>query len=208
MALSNYTELQASIANWLARAALTSVIPDFIRMCETQISRRLRIRMMEADVSLTTVAGTATVSLPTGFKKARYLYIDGDPDNALTYRTPEQLTIEYPGNWRGKPRAFTLVGDKIKFGPVPDSAYTVLGTSWNAITALSDAAPTNSMLTANPDLYLYGTLLQAAPYLGQDARINVWSGFFLQILDDIQIEDDTDRHSGSTLQVRTDTCNP
>ena len=42
MALSNYTELKASIADFLNRDDLTSVIPDFITLAESQINRDIR----------------------------------------------------------------------------------------------------------------------------------------------------------------------
>lgn len=208
MALSNYTELKASIADWLARDSLTAIIPDFIAMCETQFNRRLRIRIMENTLSLTTVAGTGTVALPANFKSMRVIYLDSDPDHPLNYRTPEQLIKEYPSTNQSRPLAYTLEGDNIRLGPIPDAAYSLSGIYYKAVSALSDSNLTNVMLTANPDLYLYGTLLQAAPYLGQDARINVWSTFYLQILEDIQTEDDLDRHFGASLQMRTDTNNP
>ena len=44
MALSTYTELKASVADWLNRTDLTSVIPDFIALAEAQIERTLRTR--------------------------------------------------------------------------------------------------------------------------------------------------------------------
>ena len=39
MPLSNYTELQASIADTLNRDDLTNQIPDFIRLAEAQLGR-------------------------------------------------------------------------------------------------------------------------------------------------------------------------
>lgn len=208
MALATYSDLQASVAGWLVKTNLTAVIPDFIAMCEAQMSRKLRIRLMETAVSLTTVAGTATVALPSGFKQGRVLYVDDNPDRPLSYRTPEQLTLEYPYTSQGKPTAYTLEGNNIRFGKVPDAAYSVLGIAWHTIPALSVSNTTNTMLTQNPDAYLYGTLMQAAPYLKQDERVQIWAGLFDEILRNIQAEDDSDRHSGSSLQMRTDTMNP
>src|SRR6056300_52465 len=47
MALSNYTELKASIADFLNRDDLTTVIPDFITLAEAQINRDIRHYEME-----------------------------------------------------------------------------------------------------------------------------------------------------------------
>ncbi len=46
MALTTYTELKASVADWLNRTDLTSVVPDFIALAEAQIERTLRTRQM------------------------------------------------------------------------------------------------------------------------------------------------------------------
>jgi hypothetical protein len=39
MAISTYTDLKTSIASWLNRDDLTSVIPDFISLAEAGINR-------------------------------------------------------------------------------------------------------------------------------------------------------------------------
>ncbi len=44
MSLSTYSDLQTSIANYLARSDLTSIIPDFITLAENRLRRELRIR--------------------------------------------------------------------------------------------------------------------------------------------------------------------
>jgi hypothetical protein len=43
-----------------------------------------------------------------------------------------------------------------------------------SITPLSDASTTNWLLTAHPDIYLYATLLEATPFLIEDARVPLW----------------------------------
>ena len=48
MALTTYTGLKASIADFLNRDDLTSVIPDFVALAEAQINRDIRHWKMEA----------------------------------------------------------------------------------------------------------------------------------------------------------------
>ena len=72
---------------------------------------------------------------------------------------------------------------------------------YKTFTALSDSATTNDMLTNNPDVYLYGTLLEAEPFLGNDQRVPLWLAAFQKAVDDIQNQDNKDRHSGSQLRV-------
>ena len=42
MALASYSDLTSSIADWLNRDDLTNVIPDFVKLAETQLNREIR----------------------------------------------------------------------------------------------------------------------------------------------------------------------
>ena len=44
MAISNYSELKAAIADWLNRSDLTDSIPDFIALAETRHKRDFKIK--------------------------------------------------------------------------------------------------------------------------------------------------------------------
>ena len=70
MALSTYTELKASVANFLNRSDLTTEIQDdFIKLTEADFNAKLRIRQMEQidDVTI----NSETVTVPSGFIEAR-----------------------------------------------------------------------------------------------------------------------------------------
>ena len=70
MAVSTYTELKASIANWLNRSDLSDEIADdFIKLTEADFNAKLRIRQMEQIDTVTINA--ETVSVPTGFISVR-----------------------------------------------------------------------------------------------------------------------------------------
>ena len=75
MALSTYTELKTSIANWLNRSDLTDEISDdFIKLVESEYNSKLRIRKMQTTDSAFSVSAE-TVALPTGFLQVRDFYI-------------------------------------------------------------------------------------------------------------------------------------
>jgi len=62
---TDYTTLQATIADYLARSDLTTQIPEFIRLAEDRLVRDLRIRQLIKVAVASTTAGDATVSLPS-----------------------------------------------------------------------------------------------------------------------------------------------
>ena len=120
MALSNYTELKTSIANWLNRSDLTSEIAeDFIVLAEKDFNSKLRIRKMNATSSSFTI-NAETVALPTGFLQLRDMYIvEGGTKYALKYITPAQMDQIKGSSTAGMPETFTILGDNFRFAPTP-----------------------------------------------------------------------------------------
>ena len=53
MAISTYTELKTSIANFLNRDDLTATIPDFISLAESSINNEIRHWRMETRAETT-----------------------------------------------------------------------------------------------------------------------------------------------------------
>ena len=143
MALDSYSALQTSIASWLMRPGdsnITAIAPDLITLFEEEARDRLKSRFAEATATATTIAGTATVTLPADFMEAREVYLtDAAGDRAtLDYMTPEQLDAEWPIPNDCAPFNFTIEGTQLRLGPVPDAAYTVKMLYQQGIVALSN----------------------------------------------------------------------
>ena len=205
MALSTYTELKTSIGDWLNRADLTSVIPDFISLAEAQVERTLRTRQMivRANASFDAEYG----AVPSDFLETKSLKLTStNPQTPLEFLSIDALdnkASEYTGS--GKPRFFGVVGGQFRIVPTPDATYTTELTYYAKLTKLSSSVATNWLLTSNPDIYLYGALLQAAPYLQDDARIQTWATLYERALNDSQTADDRGASSGGALLTRAKT---
>ena len=161
----------------------------------------VEISVETVSTAISTVAGTREYSLPTGFVQMKEFHLTTDPLTPLAYITPEMMTRLWAGSSSGKPEVFTVIADNVRLGPSPDAVYTTSMLYYKTFTALSDDATTNDMLTNNPDVYLYGTLLEAEPFIMNDERVQLWATAFKQAIDDIQNQDNKDRHSGSQLRV-------
>lgn len=199
MAISTYAELQTAVANWLDRSDLTSRIPEFIALAEGRIARKLRIREMETESDVTLVAGTRTAAVPTGFREVRRVYLDSSPVRDLEYISPPDYWARYTSVNTGKPVCFTVEGTNLVFGPIPDAAYTAKVLHYKALDALSSSA--HAVFTANPDVYLYGALLAAEPFLKNDKRVQMWKGLFDEGL--MELEMQNSRHPGP-MRIRDD----
>ena len=90
-------------------------------------------------------------------------------------------------------------GSSFVFGPYPSSDYTIKGIYYKRLTAVATTA--NALFLANPDLYLFAALTEAAPFLKNDARIPVWESKRDRILMDVNGEDQNARFSGGALSM-------
>ena len=204
MAITTYSELKTAIANWLDRTDLDDRIPEFIQLAEARHRRDFKIRRMETRVTANTIADTEYYSLPDNFTAMRNIQLNTDPKTPLEYLTPEQMDRIKGGSTKGKPKAYSIIGNNFQLRPIPDGVYEIEMLYYKYFTALSDSNTTNDMLTYHPDLYLYGSLVEAEPYLQNDKRIQTWAGFYDRAKQDLITTNERDRHSGVAPTTRID----
>lgn len=203
MSFTSYSDLQTTIAGYLARTDLTTQIPDFIRLAETRLRRDLRIRQMLKSVTTATVAADSTVELPSDFIEVRDFVVVGNPVQPLNYFSPSAFNRN-TRTWEiGKPNSYTVLANDFQLSPVPDAVYTVQLFYFAAPTFLSDSNTSNVFLANTPDALLYGALLEAAPYLMDDARINTWGTMFDRAMASITRSDEQGQYSGVPLAIKT-----
>lgn len=203
MSFSTYSELQTTIAGYLARTDLTTQIPDFIRLAELRLRRDLRIRQMLKSVTTATVAGDSTVELPSDFLDVRDFVVVGNPVQPLNYYSPSAFNRNTRTWESGKPVDYTVLALDFQLSPVPDSDYTVQLFYFAAPAFLSDTNTSNVFLANTPDALLYGALLEASPYLMDDARINTWGTMFDRAMASITRSDEKGQYSGVPLSIKT-----
>ena len=202
MALTTYTELKASVADWLNRTDLTSVIPDFISLAEAQIERTLRTRQMI--VRATASINTEYSAVPDDFLETKSIKLNTNPVTALVFESIDALDSLKSTTYisPGRPGYFGIVGGQIRVLPVPDSTYTAELIYYAKLSKLSSSVAVNWLLTQAPDVYLYGSLMQAAPYLKDDSRVPVWAAIYTRGLEELQIADDRGATSGGSIMMR------
>lgn len=203
MSITNYTELKASVADWLNREDLTAQIPDFITFAEARLNRTLRTREMLTRRRTVTTDGF--IGLPPDYLETYQLQL---PTNATN--TPEPLTFIGPDeaarfkatSMTGKTRYYTIIDGAFELIPTPSSSVELTITYYAKVPALSSTQATNWLLTKAPDLYLYATLANAAPYLQNDERIPVWSQLASSAFDELMMDSERASRSRTNLTAR------
>ena len=201
MAISNYSELTTAVANWLDRDDLTLRIPEFIALAEAKFNRTLRLRSMEAKYTANTVAGQRNLALPTGYIQMRNFQVNTNPLTTLSYVTPEIYDRLWGGSTSGTPKFYTILANEIAFGPIPATVMEVEMLFYKNFENLSGSTTTNWLITNAPDAYLYGAMMQAEPFIMNDERVALWGASLNKAVQELQEQDNKDRHSGSALRI-------
>lgn len=197
MALSNYTELQASVASWMNRSDLNAQIPDFIAIAESNIADDVRVRQMLVEDQMTTMPGSGVVALPEGWLEFEEVDFDDEP---LEYATANRFKADAK-RWLGsEPCYYGIKGTNLLVG-IGDVAATLDVAYYKRNDPLA-TTPTNFLLTSHPQIYLYGALSQAALFMIDDPRAATWGALYLQAVDKANGSSKKALTSGSPLRIR------
>jgi hypothetical protein len=203
MSISTYSELQTAVQNWLDD---TNTLPaarcqEFIALAEADINRVLRVREMMATATGVVTAGTATLALPTGFGGMRaLLLVSGGVTYPLHQMSDPAAADAYLGASSGLPEHFSVEGSNVRLYPTPDSAYSYVLRYWMRVPTLSTSTTTNWLLTAHPDVYLFGSLAHAEGFRINDQRLVGWRALYTAAVEQVREQSISDGMSGSWTQ--------
>jgi len=193
VAITTYSELQSAVADWLNRTDLTAAITDFISLAEAEFQRTIRHRKMitRSDATI----DSEYSATPGDWYQSVSLILKTDPVHPLEYVTNEAMNdLKATSSAVGKPNYYTHVGTEIQVYPAPDgTGYTGEVVYYAKIPPLTDSNTSNWLLDIAPDIYLYGTLVQSAPYLRDDERTGVWASLYKQGIEELIVSDQRTR---------------
>lgn len=192
--ITDFDSLTDAVTEYLARendATLIARIPTFIQLFEAKMNRTLFVPQMEKRSATAVDLGSAEpefISLPSDFQTMRTVRLSGVTGKPrLQFMTPTQLE-DYRhsiDNVADRPVYFSIFGDEMELAPTPNEAYTLEMIYRANLGPLSDANTSNWLLLKAPDLYLYGALMESAPYIKEDERIATWGAGYSMALDEL-----------------------
>ena len=199
MSLATYSGLKASIANWLNRTDLATEIVDFIELAENRISHELRIPAMEKTILLS-VSSDGYAVLPNDYLEAKDVFWNYEPLDRISLTQLYRLMDRSGAN----PECFARETYRLKLYPTPTVTSTdELRMIYYADPGrLTDAAPTNDLLSLAPEVFLFASLVQAAVFLGTDmAQKQAWEAEYQTALARLIKHSRESEFSGATPQV-------
>lgn len=201
----DYPTLLAAIKNWTDRTDFDAVAPVLVGLAETRMNRDLRVREMLQRETAALSAGVQYVDLPDDMVELKSVRpITSPPSRPLTVMTLDEQQEHLSENIQTSqvPTSYAQLGNQISLSPQPTGAFALEIIYYGQIPTLTLVAPTNWIIGKWPDAYLYGSLVESAPYLRDDDRMQMWKDRFEEILNEIQAASARAEFSGGRMVNR------
>jgi hypothetical protein len=195
----DYTQLQAVIADFANRQDLVSQIPVFIQLTEARLNRDIRHWRMEKRAAAEVVG--ERFPLPCDWVETIKVKADGRP-----LRLADAFMVDAVDHERHRPSAGNLyyrhTGDQLELFPAQDKPVSFELEFIAKVPSLGDDQPTNWLLDEFPDVYIYGAMLQVAPFLHDDQRVPIWAQAYGEAVSAANLSSDRAKYSGTALRLQ------
>lgn len=197
-----FNGLRDDVRNYLERGASLATdpivyeqIPKLINLAERRIARDLKIQGFQNVVTTTMQTGVCVMAKPDRWRETVSINIGtgvtNDYRKTLFTRSYEYCRTYWPDQSEvGEPEFYADYDYRHwLFAATPDENYPV-EIVYYELPPLLDAAQQQNWLTDYaPNALLYGTLLEATPFLKNDERIPIWQNFYDMSISSLNTED-------------------
>lgn len=186
-----FETLQQDVRRYLERGATLASdavvyeqIPRLINLAERRISRELKVQGFIAVVTDTMIIGQSVYAKPDRWRDTISINFGTGTGNAT--RTPvftrgyEYVRSYWPDESQTGQPAFYCDYNYSNWliAPTPDQEYPFEVLYYELPPLLDDSIQTNWLTEYAPQVLLYGTLLEATPFLKNDERIGTWQQYY------------------------------
>lgn len=195
MSITNYTELKAAILDWMARSDISGSAADFIALGEARLNRI--IGPVGTTASLTGVISSQTLSVSSlSIHEPQNLYVTQGVSEY--YLTPRALGTYATTSIAARPSIWSIEGTNITFDRPLDSAYAFRFVYLGRL-GLSDATPTNELLTRSPDVYLAASIVWGSVYTKDIPAAAMWKQILDEFTEEVALENSRKKRSQLTV---------
>lgn len=193
-AVMTYDSLAADVQSYLERtdAATVDKIPTFIMLAEQVIASQIKFLGNLTVNTSTMVQGDPVIQKPARWHKTVSLNVTvGGQRKPVLLRRYEYLRQYWPdATSEDVPLYYTDYDyDHWLVAPTPDAAYSFEVIYYQRVQPLDSSNQTNWFTQHAPQALLYGTLLQAMPFVKNDERIPVWQQQYDLVMRTLMAED-------------------
>jgi hypothetical protein len=170
-----YDSLTTTVLQYLERSdpAVVAAIPTFITLCEFEIAQEIKTLGQLTVANSTVTPDNPVLAKPARWRKTVSMSINNGANMQPVFlRKFEYLKNYWPdATQTDVPKYYSDTDyEHWYLAPTPDQAYTFEVLYYERIAPLSSTNQTNWLTQYAPNAMLYGTLLQAMPFLKNDSR--------------------------------------
>jgi hypothetical protein len=193
-AVMTYDSLTENIQSYLERTdtATLDKIPLFIMLAEQVIASEIKFLGNLTVNTSNMVVGQPVIDKPARWHKTVSMNVTvGGVKQPVLLRKYEYLREYWPNQ--------TLTDNPLYYAdydythwlvaPTPDQAYSFEVLYYERVQPLDSTNQTNWFTIYAPQALLYGSLLQAMPFLKNDERIPMWQAQYSAIMQTLKAED-------------------
>ena len=200
-----YDSLNSTVLQYLERQdqSVVNAIPTFITLCEFEIAQEIKTLGQLSVVTSNMSASNPVIQKPARWRKTVSMTILGATEaTPVLLRKFEYLKTYWPTvTLTGLPEFYADIDyDHWYFAPTPDQAYSFEVLYYERIPPLSSENQTNWLTQNAPNAMLYGTLLQAMPFLKNDSRA-IFQQKYSEAINALKTEDTTRVGDRQTIAV-------
>ena len=176
----------------------------FLRMVESRINKRLQVWKMTSRAVIDMVSDQEYYGLPCDFSGMRDIEVyptDSATDRVTPcYLNPEQMNTAILN--KSDTLAYTIIADQIHITP-QDTGKVLEIVYYSTLPELSAGNVTNWLSSGNPDIYVFGLLVEINSFVKDGTAADIWNARFMDELSALSLEDQNIRWSGTPLVIRT-----
>lgn len=191
-----YDSLVDDVSTYLERTdeATLIKIPQFIMLAEQVIAVDIKFLGNLVVVESTMVIGEPVIAKPARWRKTVSMNVTVAGERfPVLLRKYEYLREYWPQSTLKEVPKFYCDYDYTHWlvAPTPAAAYSYEALYYERVQPLDSSNQSNWFTEYAPQALLYGTLLQAMPFLKNDERMPMWQAQYQQIISALQTEDVT-----------------
>ena len=202
-----YDSLVLNIQQYLERTDEQTIaqIPNFIMLAEQVIASQIKFlgNLTVAESTMTT--GNPVLDKPVRWHKTVSMNVTVDGQRQPIFLRKYEYLREYApdSTATGTPKYYSDYDyTHWLVAPTPDQDYSFEILYYERVQPLDSTNQTNWFTVYAPQALLYGSLLQAMPYLKNDERVQIWAAARQQVMDSMNIESERSMRQTTQLAAR------
>lgn len=176
----------------------TDSLTRMVLTAQRRIYREVRCRFNEKDFDSVEVTNNLA-PLPADFRNLSILHLGR---HTLT-PVDERVIRDYSAGAAGTEKYVARAGSNLTFWPAISDGTELQGRYWFAYPDLADDNIADNLLFQEADdLFIYGALVESAPFFGELQKFPLWQAKYNSIVSDLNAESKRSVASAGRLRVR------